>query len=96
MPANRRTLALTGALAAAQTAVVLFASRAVAAPTPTPTPSNDPCDLIHGPAKDYCERGEGGSGGGGGERSTFNDPTSALDPLASLARGCADAASWTV
>ncbi|MFZ4154408.1 hypothetical protein [Streptomyces pseudogriseolus] len=96
MPANRRTLALTGALAAAQTAVVLFASRAVAAPTPTPTPSNDPCDLIHGPAKDYCERGEGGSGGGGGSRSTFNDPTSALDPLASLARGCADAASWTV
>ncbi|WP_369156645.1 hypothetical protein [Streptomyces sp. R02] len=96
MPANRRTLALTGALAAAQTAVILFASRAVAAPTPTPTPSNDPCDLIHGPAKDYCERGEGGSGGGGGERSTLNDPTSALDPLASLARGCADAASWTV
>ncbi|MGY1550043.1 hypothetical protein [Streptomyces sp. MN6] len=96
MPANRRTLALTGALAAAHTAVILFASRAVAAPTPTPTPSNDPCDLIHGPAKDYCERGEGGSGGGGGERSTLNDPTSALDPLASLARGCADAASWTV
>ncbi|MEV5929087.1 hypothetical protein ACPCSG_31135 [Streptomyces cellulosae] len=95
MPANRRTLALTGALAAVQATVVLFASRAVAAPTPTP--SNDPCDLIHGPAKDYCERGEGGSGGGGGGgRSTFNDPTSALDPLGSLARGCADAASWTV
>ncbi|MBT2875325.1 hypothetical protein AB0900_16375 [Streptomyces cellulosae] len=95
MPANRRTLALTGALAAVQATVVLFASRAVAAPTPTP--SNDPCDLIHGPAKDYCERGEGGSGGGGGGgRSTFNDPTTALDPLGSLARGCADAASWTV
>ncbi|MEU4882966.1 hypothetical protein AB0G19_21250 [Streptomyces althioticus] len=94
MPAKRRTLALTGALAAVQATVVLFASRAVAAPTPTP--SNDPCDLIHGPAKDYCERGEGGSSGGGGGRSTFSDPTSALDPLASLARGCADAASWTV
>ncbi|MCX4477854.1 hypothetical protein OOK44_15545 [Streptomyces cellulosae] len=95
MPANRRTLALTGALAAVQATVVLFASRAVAAPTPMP--SNDPCDLIHGPAKDYCERGEGGSGGGGGGgRSTFNDPTTALDPLGSLARGCADAASWTV
>ncbi|MFF5343028.1 hypothetical protein ACH46L_12470 [Streptomyces althioticus] len=93
MPAKRRTLALTGALAAVQATVVLFASRAAAAPTPTP--SNDPCDLIHGPAKDYCERGEGASGGGGG-RSTFSDPTSALDPLASLARGCADAASWTV
>ncbi|MFI0505630.1 hypothetical protein ACH3WN_22680 [Streptomyces albogriseolus] len=96
MPANRRTLALTGALAAVQTTVVLLASRAVAAPTPTPTPSNDPCDLIHGPAKDYCERGEGGGSSGGGRSSTFNDPTSALDPLASLARGCADAASWTV
>ncbi|WP_406722648.1 hypothetical protein OG968_18680 [Streptomyces althioticus] len=94
MPAKRRRLALTGALAAVQATVVLFASRAVAAPTPTP--SNDPCDLIHGPAKDYCERGEGGSSGGGGGRSTFSDPTSALDPLASLARGCADAASWTV
>ncbi|WSM77445.1 hypothetical protein OIE78_18270 [Streptomyces cellulosae] len=95
MPANRRTLALTGALAAVQATVVLFASRAVAAPTPTP--SNDPCDLIHGPAKDYCERGEGGSGGGGGgARSPLNDPTTALDPLGSLARGCADAASWTV
>ncbi|MEU0684300.1 MULTISPECIES: hypothetical protein [Streptomyces] len=96
MPANRRTLALTGALAAVQTTVVLLASRAVAAPTPTPTPSNDPCDLIHGPAKDYCERGEGGGSSGGGRSSTFDDPTSALDPLASLARGCADAASWTV
>ncbi|MEU2520667.1 hypothetical protein AB0H44_26510 [Streptomyces pseudogriseolus] len=93
-----RFLKLTTAVAAVQGAVLLFAGRAAAAPTPTPTPtgSNDPCDLIRGPAKDYCERGEGGSGGGGGERSTFNDPTSALDPLASLARGCADAASWTV
>ncbi|MFJ7013236.1 hypothetical protein [Streptomyces albogriseolus] len=98
MPANRRTLALTGVLAAVQTTVVLLASRAVAAPTPTPTPtpSNDPCDLIHGPAKDYCERGEGGGSSGGGRSGTFSDPTSALDPLASLARGCADAASWTV
>ncbi|MEV5918201.1 hypothetical protein [Streptomyces pseudogriseolus] len=93
-----RFLKLTTAVAAVQGAVLLFAGRAAAAPTPTPTPtgSNDPCDLIRGPAKDYCERGEGGSGGGSGERSTFNDPTSALDPLASLARGCADAASWTV
>ncbi|MDN3285640.1 hypothetical protein QWL27_07675 [Streptomyces thermocarboxydus] len=99
MRASHRFLKLTTAVAAVQGVAVLFAGRAVAAPTPTPTPtgSNDPCDLIRGPAKDYCERGEGGSGGGGGGgRSTFNDPTSALDPLASLARGCADAASWTV
>ncbi|MEU0047458.1 hypothetical protein [Streptomyces werraensis] len=99
MRANHRFLRLSTAVAAVQGVAVLFAGQAVAAPTPTPTPtgSNDPCDLIRGPAKDYCERGEGGSsGGGGGGPSTLNDPTSALDPLASLARGCADAASWTV
>ncbi|MFK4152947.1 MULTISPECIES: hypothetical protein [Streptomyces] len=99
MPANRRLLKLTGAVAAVQAAAVVFATRSFAAPTPTPTPtptpsgSNDPCDLIHGPAKDYCERGRGSEGGGA---STLNDPTSTLDPLASLAQGCADAASWTV
>ncbi|MFD8253628.1 hypothetical protein [Streptomyces werraensis] len=99
MRANHRFLRLATAVAAVQGVAVLFAGQAVAAPTPTPTPtgSNDPCDLIRGPAKDYCERGEGGSGGGGGGGpSTLDDPTSALDPLASLARGCADAASWTV
>ncbi|EFL40585.1 integral membrane protein [Streptomyces griseoflavus Tu4000] len=90
---------MTGAVAAVQAAAVVFATRSFAAPTPTPTPtptpsgSNDPCDLIHGPAKDYCERGRGSEGGGA---STLNDPTSTLDPLASLAQGCADAASWTV
>lgn len=98
MPANRRLLALTGAVAAVQTSAVLFATRAVADPTPTPTPtptnSNDPCDLIHGPAKDYCERGQESERGGGS--STFDDPSTTLDPLASLAKGCADAASWTV
>ncbi len=96
MPANRRLLALTGAVAAVQTTAVLFATRAAAAPTPSPTPtptdSNDPCDLIHGPAKDYCERGEAGSEGA----TTLDDPSATLDPLASLAQGCADAASWTI
>ncbi|MGA4984297.1 hypothetical protein ACPB9I_19875 [Streptomyces cellulosae] len=97
MRASHHFLKLTTAVAAVQGVAVLLAGRAVAAPTPTPTGSNDPCDLIRGPAKDYCERGEGGSGGGGGgARSPLNDPTTALDPLGSLARGCADAASWTV
>ncbi|WP_431996597.1 hypothetical protein [Streptomyces fungicidicus] len=97
MRASHPFLRLTAAVATVQAAAVLFAARAVAAPTPTPTPtptdSNDPCDLIRGPAKDYCERGRGSEGGG---VSTLNDPTSTLDPLASLAQGCADAASWTV
>ncbi|BFO22755.1 hypothetical protein SHKM778_91430 [Streptomyces sp. KM77-8] len=97
MRANRRFLKFTAAVAAVQTTVVLFATRAVADPSPTPTPtpsgSNDPCDLIRGPAKDYCERGESG---GSDRSSTLNDPTTTLDPLASLAKGCADAASYTV
>ncbi|WCD97891.1 hypothetical protein PGH47_20295 [Streptomyces sp. HUAS 31] len=92
MPASRRALQLAAVFAALQTTAVLTATRAFAAPTPSP--SNDPCDLIHGPAKDYCEKDNGGSGGSSGRSLT--DPTSTLDPLSSLAKGCADAASWTV
>ncbi|WP_435216540.1 hypothetical protein [Streptomyces sp. bgisy034] len=96
MPDNpRRVLKVAAALTAVQTAAVLTATRAVAAPTPSPTPSGVDCDLIVGRAKDYCEQDNGGSGGGGSGRS-LTDPTSTLDPLSSLARGCADAAAWTV
>ncbi|QGZ50094.1 MULTISPECIES: hypothetical protein [Streptomyces] len=89
MPGKRplRVLAMAAAATAVQTSVVLQADRAVAAPTPTPSPSNNPCDLIRGPARDYCENGEPGS-----SRTNVDDPTAALDPLSSLARGCADAA----
>ncbi|SDC88139.1 hypothetical protein [Streptomyces prasinopilosus] len=96
MPDSRRLFKLAGIVAAVQASTVLFAARAFADPTPAPTDSNDPCDLIHGPAKDYCDREGGSSGGSSGRSGTFNDPTSALDPLGSLARGCADAASWTI
>lgn len=94
MPGSRRlSLRIAGVLAVVQTSAVLLATRAVAAPTPSPSPSNDDdCDLIVGPARDFCEDGEPGSS----SRNTPNDPTSALDPLTSLARGCADAAAWTV
>ncbi|MFJ1656058.1 hypothetical protein ACIOC2_32760 [Streptomyces sp. NPDC088337] len=96
MPGSKqRLLGLTGAVAAVQTTVVLLATRAVADPSPSPTPSptasKNNCDLIFGDAKKYCERGNGTSSG-----STAPDPTSTLDPLSSLAKGCADAASWTV
>ncbi|TQK45519.1 hypothetical protein FBY35_7088 [Streptomyces sp. SLBN-118] len=95
MPGSRhpRAIALT-ALASFPTAVVLLASQAAAAPTPTPTPSksNNPCDLIVGLARDYCEDGEKA----GGRARSGPEPADALDPLASLARGCADAAVWTV
>ncbi|MFE1269595.1 hypothetical protein [Streptomyces sp. NPDC058757] len=94
-------------LGSAQVAVVLLAGRALADPTPTPTPptgpsgtatpapsnSSNPCELLSDTARDYCEgQGTGGTGGGGSPSGTVNDPASALDPLTSLARGCADAA----
>ncbi|MYT21096.1 hypothetical protein GTW69_12470 [Streptomyces sp. SID7760] len=100
MHASRRGLSFAAVLATLQTAAVLLSARAVAAPSPDPSapspqPSNDPCDLIRGPAKDYCERG---SGAAGAPRTGLapSDPTDALNPLASLAKGCADAAAWIV
>ncbi|MEU9234843.1 hypothetical protein [Streptomyces subrutilus] len=105
MRADRRGLSLTAVVATVQTMAVLLATRAVAAPTPSPTPppgttpspqtSNNPCDLIRGPAKDYCERGEGASTGRAPGLAP-TDPADALNPLASLAKGCADAAAWIV
>ncbi|MFJ8596041.1 hypothetical protein [Streptomyces sp. NPDC093598] len=94
MPGSpRRAVKVAATLTAVQTAVVLFATRAVAAPTPSPSPSNDNCSLLSGRAREICE-GDTGSGSGGG--TSRLDPTSTLDPLSSLAKGCADAASWTV
>ncbi|MEU2929689.1 hypothetical protein ABZ636_32240 [Streptomyces sp. NPDC007251] len=95
MPGSQhRTLKLTGLVAGVQTTVVLLATRATAAPHPTPSKSSDPCSLIAGPAKKYCQ-GDGSSKGGTG--STPDNPlTDTLDPLSSLAKGCANAASWTI
>ncbi|WP_200258259.1 hypothetical protein [Streptomyces sp. HSG2] len=94
-----RSRALKGAvaLAAVQTTVVSLAPQATAEPTPDPSPtpssSDNPCDLIRGPAKEFCERGGGTGGGGGG---TLDGPASAIDPLSALAKGCAEAAAWTI
>ncbi|MBT2391302.1 hypothetical protein J7E87_18160 [Streptomyces sp. ISL-1] len=92
MPVNPhpRMGSIVTALVAVQTAAFMYAAQAAAAPTPTPTPtqSSNPCGLIAGPARDYCDNGEPG----GASRTGPPDPTTALDPLASLARGCADAA----
>lgn len=78
---------------AVQTAVVLFSARAVAAPTPSPSPSpsNKACDLLIGPAKNYCE---GDNSAPQSDLPNSVDPS--LDPLTSLGRGCADAAAWIV
>jgi hypothetical protein len=96
-------LKLTAAVAAVQATVVLLAARAFAAPSPdpspspsvspspsaSPSPSDGTCDLIRGPAADYCQRGESPSG-------TTTPLSDTADPLSSLAKGCADAAAWTV
>ncbi|MGW3586055.1 hypothetical protein ACWDM8_32575 [Streptomyces rubiginosohelvolus] len=91
MPDSRRRWSLGFSVAAAQASVLVFATRAAADPTPTPTPSgsSDPCELIAGPARDYCQ-------GDDSPRTQDVPSTDALDPLSSLARGCADAASWIV
>ncbi|MEU0105278.1 hypothetical protein ABZ313_07870 [Streptomyces sp. NPDC006251] len=94
MPGSpRRGVKVAATLTAVQTALVLFATRAIAAPTPSPSPSNDNCSLLSGRAREICEGDTGSGGGGGADRLA---PTSTLDPLSSLAKGCADAASWTV
>lgn len=81
MPDDRRfrALSLAGILGSLPAAMIALASRAYAAPTPTPSPStsDNPCDLIVGLAKDYCEDGEGAA------RNARNAPTvtdDALDP----------------
>ena len=85
---RRRAATFATLIAGTQTLAVLLASRASAEPKP-----DKDCDLIVGPAKEYCEKGDSGGGGGGGGAP---DPASTLDPLSSLAKGCAKAAAWTV
>ncbi|GAA0616457.1 hypothetical protein [Streptomyces crystallinus] len=97
----RRALPLATALTAVQTTAVLAATYAYAAPSPTPSPTpspgastgGGPCDLIRGPAKDYCESGSGKPSGTSTNNVAPGDPA---DPLTSLAKGCADAAVWVV
>ncbi|MBD2828591.1 MULTISPECIES: hypothetical protein [Streptomyces] len=84
-----------------QTAAFAFAGHAAADPTPTPTPTptpspsaNEDCSLLFGEVKKYCEEGNSDSAPSSVPGSP--DPSESLDPLSSLARGCADAASWIV
>ncbi|WP_437076415.1 hypothetical protein [Streptomyces sp. enrichment culture] len=80
-------------------ALLVLAPAAVADPSPSPSPTqekeeNDPCGAVWGPAKQYCERDNGG--GGGGDGPSLDDPTSTLDPLSSLADGIAEGAAWVI
>ncbi|HEY5836190.1 hypothetical protein [Streptomyces sp.] len=96
MPASRhlRLLSVPAILGGVQASVWALAARATAAPSPTPTPTpsatSDPCELIAGPARQYCTKGDPSAPAKG------TNPTDSLDPLSSLARGCADAAAWTI
>ncbi|MDX3855848.1 hypothetical protein [Streptomyces sp. AK02-01A] len=99
MPGSRRRLSassLAVSLTGASALVITLAARASAAPSPSPTPtpkaSDNVCDLIFGEARDLCEEGDSGARRIGPP----SDPADALDPLSSLARGCADAAAWIV
>ncbi|MGW2513953.1 hypothetical protein ACWC0A_32085 [Streptomyces scopuliridis] len=91
---RRRARSLVTVLAGLQAAVFLFASRAVAAPTPSPTPSpssTGDCGLLSGQVQELCENGKTGD-----SSSLVPSAPDTLDPLSSLARGCADAAAWIV
>ncbi|MGA5198699.1 hypothetical protein [Streptomyces exfoliatus] len=101
MPANRSIAGRAAATAAVALLSVPFLSLSAAqaaptptptAPTPSPSASNNDCGLIVGQARDLCEKGQPGGGGG----ASVTEPTAALDPLSSLARGCADAAIATI
>ncbi|WTR19108.1 hypothetical protein OG565_14550 [Streptomyces sp. NBC_00138] len=63
--------------------------------TPTGTasapPTHNPCDDLVGAAKDYCTKGDPSAPAKG-----TTNPADSLDPLTSLGKGCAEAASWTI
>ncbi|MFK4100007.1 hypothetical protein ACI2L1_07985 [Streptomyces sp. NPDC019531] len=95
MRGNRYVLKTAAAVTAVQTAAVLLATRAFAAPSPSPSPSasDGACDLITGTARELCESDRSSKQSGG---SINDDPTSTLDPMSSLANSCAKAAAWTI
>ncbi|WP_031178672.1 hypothetical protein [Streptomyces sp. NRRL B-3253] len=90
---SARSIRFFALVAAVPAAVLHSATSVFAAPDP---PDDERCDLIVGPARDYCESGAESSGGGAGTSSTPDPLGSTLDPLSSLAKGCAQAAAWTV
>ncbi|MGW2416575.1 hypothetical protein ACWCV5_31020 [Streptomyces tubercidicus] len=92
---RRRALTIGSALTGLQATLVVLSARAFAAPSPKPT--EGACDLLTDKAKELCEERGGGSGGStpdpGGGGLTDTNP---LDPLESIAKGCAKAAAWIV
>lgn len=104
MPGSR-PFRIAAALVTVQSTLVLLSARAFAAPTPPPTTSPTPstsatqsgkCEGVIGPLKESCERSVGGSATGSPNTGLTTNTPDAINPLASLAKGCADAASWIV
>ncbi|MFI0220001.1 hypothetical protein [Streptomyces lydicus] len=90
-PKHRSAISVIAVLAGVQTFVLMLATRAMAAPSPGPGDKN--CDFLSGPYAQSCKEGNQ-SGGKTAPPSPFdNNP---LDPLDSLAKGCAKAAAWIV
>ena len=89
MPASlRRAASLSAALAVFQLTVLSLANGAFAA-TPSPSPSGK-CIVLPGPgSSSFCDQVNGGG-------NSTSPLTSSLDPLQSLANGCATAAAWVV
>ncbi|MFE4021555.1 hypothetical protein ACFXPZ_29835 [Streptomyces sp. NPDC059101] len=85
-PKHRRAFSVAAGLAGAQSLVLMLATRAVAAPP-------DPCAGFSGPALRDCQQQNQGGGGSLPGNPLDNNP---LDPLGSLAQGCAKAAAWIV
>ncbi|GAA2692964.1 hypothetical protein [Streptomyces lunalinharesii] len=85
-PKHRRVPSVVAALAATQALVLMLATRAVAAPP-------NPCAGFSGPALQDCQQQNQGGGGSLPGNPLDNNP---LDPLGSLAQGCAKAAAWIV
>jgi hypothetical protein len=72
--------------------LLLLTRAAMAAPSPSASPSasgGNACSGLMGSAKSFCEKGKGTS-------PTTPSVPSSLDPLTSLSKGCADAASWSI
>ncbi|WP_327189828.1 hypothetical protein [Streptomyces xinghaiensis] len=92
MPGNhrRRAVAALSLIAGAPATVLLLPGRAFAEPSPGPGDSEEEScqELVPGGAGDFCE-GEGG-------RTPADSLSNPLDPLSSLAKGCADAAAFVV
>lgn len=90
-PKHRRAISVVTVLASVQTFVLMLATRAMAAPSPKPGSEN--CSFLNGAYKQSCEE-QNKTGGSSPPASPFdNNP---LDPLESLAKGCAKAAAWIV